>query len=270
MATRYYSNTASATVLSASVTAAATTMTVDATTGWPVSYPFTLVIDPDTASEELVSVTNVAGTTLTVVRGYDNTTGVAHSPGAVVQHVHSAADFADARDHEGSTNGVHGLSGTLVGTSDAQTLTNKTLTDPVVSESSGWTAFTPTLTKITLGDGTLTGYYRKVGRTVHYRIGLVFGSTTSFEPTPLLALPVAPATTYLSADVMGAATLFDSSAGFSSRTNGLVWKEADGSDADVFVVVSNLASNATMAPTVPWTWATGDTLRIAGTYEADS
>ena len=107
-----YSNVAVQTTLSSGVTSGAASLTVAATTGFP-SPDFTLVLDPGTVSEELVLVTGVGGTTLTVTRGYDGTTAVAHDAGAVVRHVHSAKDFKDSRDHEAATADVHGVIGPL-------------------------------------------------------------------------------------------------------------------------------------------------------------
>jgi hypothetical protein len=69
---------------------------VTALSGYPVSTPWTAIIDPDTASEEVVEVTNVSGTTLTVTRGVDGTSGVSHSAGAVFRHGVSARDFDEA------------------------------------------------------------------------------------------------------------------------------------------------------------------------------
>ena len=133
---RYYSSTAKQASLSSSISSVATSITLDLTTGFPTSYLYSLVIDPDTNKEEIVKVTaSGGGTTLTVVRGDDNTTNVSHSAGATVRHIVSAQDFTDFSSHLGSTaspttTGVHGVSGTIVGTSDAQTLSNKTLTAP--------------------------------------------------------------------------------------------------------------------------------------------
>ena len=96
MARRYYSSTAVATTLSASVNNSATSITVTALSGYPNQVPFTAIIDPDTASEEVVTVTAAAGLTLTVTRGVDGTSGVSHNAGAVFRHGVSARDFDEA------------------------------------------------------------------------------------------------------------------------------------------------------------------------------
>ena len=96
MARRYYSSTAVATTLSASANNSTTSITVAALTGYPAQTPFTAIIDPDTASEEVVEVTNVSGTTLTVTRGVDGTSAVSHNAGAVFRHGVSARDFDEA------------------------------------------------------------------------------------------------------------------------------------------------------------------------------
>jgi len=93
MARRYYSSTAQRTTLSSSISDVATSMVVGAVTGFPASTPYTLIIDQDTASEEVVTVTSRSGTTLTVTRAVDGTTATAHSAGATVNHGVSAQDF---------------------------------------------------------------------------------------------------------------------------------------------------------------------------------
>lgn len=124
---RYYSSVAQATTLTAAATAGATTITVAATSGFPASYPYTLVLAPDTAEEEVVTVTGADGLTLSVVRGEDGSTAVAHSAGAGVRHMITARDLREAQEHINATSNVHGATGTLVTTSATQTLTNKTL-----------------------------------------------------------------------------------------------------------------------------------------------
>lgn len=131
MATRYYSSVAAETTLVASITNANTSIELVSVTGLPALTPFTLALDYEAATEELVEVTAVAGTTLTVTRAIDGTSAAPHNAGSRVRHVSSARDFADSRTHEETDTNVHGtgVGSAVVGTTDTQTLENKTLLD---------------------------------------------------------------------------------------------------------------------------------------------
>jgi hypothetical protein len=155
---RFYSNTAQQTTLSGSISAGALTITVVATTGFPGSFPYTLALDYGAATEELVSVTAAAGANLTVTRAYGGTSAQSHSLGAVVRHVYDSTDATDFRTHEAATAAVHGVTGTLVGTSDTQTLANKTLTSPTVNGAalSGTLSGNPTFSGAPTFSGTPT------------------------------------------------------------------------------------------------------------------
>ena len=153
MTTRKYSSRAQQTTLSSPINSTVTTMTVGngpALMGGKTltgSETYTVVIDPDTALEEIVDVTLYGGTggTLTITRGVDNAgTGSAHSAGAVIRHMAIGRDYQEANNHiEASTN-VHGLAVgvAVVGDTTTQTLSNKTLTSPVI-------------TSLTLNDGSI-------------------------------------------------------------------------------------------------------------------
>lgn len=153
---RYYSSTALQTTLTGGITNSTTTITVGSTTGFPGSLPYTLAIDYGSASEELVEVTGVAGLSLTVTRGIDSTSAQSHSAGAIVRHVSSARDFTDSRTHEAATASVHGVNGNLVGETQVQTLTNKTLTSPTINGAGTTLSGTVTGSGLTLA-GTFGG-----------------------------------------------------------------------------------------------------------------
>ena len=157
MAVRKYSSRSQKTTLTSAITSSSNSITVvsgPALMGgitMTAGQTYTVVIDPDTALEEIVDVysasTNpVSGNTLAIVRNINGSIAQAHSAGAEVRHMAIGRDYQEANDHAEATTG-HGATGAVVGTTNTQTLTNKTLTAPVIT--------TPTITSLTLGDGNL-------------------------------------------------------------------------------------------------------------------
>jgi hypothetical protein len=168
---RYYSSTAVDTTLTGAINASATTITVAAVSGFPASYPYTLALDYDTSSEELVNVTAAAGTSLTIVRGQDGTSGISHDAGAAVKHVISGRDLREPQEHMAASSAVHGVTGSVVGTSDTQTLSNKTLTTPTIGSFVNAThAHTAAATGGTLTAGAV--YYGFNSNTGNYTLAL--------------------------------------------------------------------------------------------------
>lgn len=267
MALRNYSSTAARTTLSAGVTAVTTTLTVAATTGFPAA-PFVLAVNAGATAQELVLVTNVAGTTLTVTRGYDSTVASAHDAGAVVEHSHAAIEFREANAHVNATTGVHGTTGDLVGTTQVQTLTNKTLTAPAATGSLAnfgvaWTAYVPTLTGATQGNGTLTGAYIQIGKTVHFWARFVLGSTSAVSGTIALGLPVAPSVAHAHSGLQS----FITDPGVNNYVGIPV---LSGATCQTYLMVTS-GAHATLGvtnATTPMTWATSDEVLVNGSYEA--
>jgi hypothetical protein len=152
MTTRKYSSRSQQTTLTSTITAGVTSMVVGSASqllgGATISGSerFTVVIDPDTAVEEIVDVTAVNGDTLTIARGVEvSGVGQIHSAGAFIRHMAIGRDYREANLHieasaaynDGtSTHALHGIAsdeGDVVGTGKSQTLTNKTLTSPIIT-----------------------------------------------------------------------------------------------------------------------------------------
>lgn len=134
MTSRFFTNTASTGTITSTLNntdASTVLITLTAITGWP-STPCTAAINYGQADEEIVLVTAVSGTSVTVTRGFDGSPKRNHSPNATLTHIGAAIDFSEANSHINSSSGVHGITGSVVGTSDAQSLSNKTLVVPTI------------------------------------------------------------------------------------------------------------------------------------------
>jgi len=135
MTVRKYSSRSQQTTLASGLAAGAGTMSVvsgSALMGGKTpssSETYTVVIDPDTAVEEIVDVSNYSsGNTLTITRGRDGSSDVAHSAGAVVRHMIIGRDLQEANDHIENTTTAHGVTlANVVKTTDTGTVTNTML-----------------------------------------------------------------------------------------------------------------------------------------------
>jgi hypothetical protein len=173
---RNYSATAVQTTLNGSMSAASTgdvsaSVSVLSVSGFPGTFPYTLIIAPDTSKEEVVTVTGGTGTTLNMVRGQDGTTAVSHAAGVSVRHGVSAREFKELQTHisargvdtdtallNGVDTHIHGIAlgdGDVVGTAKVQTLSNKTFTGSFTASAA--TFVSPTITTPTISGGSISG-----------------------------------------------------------------------------------------------------------------
>ena len=107
MARKYFSNTAVATTLSASISDSDSSLTVNSSTGYP-AVPFAIAINAGTSSEEVILVGAKSGTTFSsLTRGHDTTTARAHTSGASIKHVATAEDFTGLWTHDHDTADGH-------------------------------------------------------------------------------------------------------------------------------------------------------------------
>ena len=151
---RNYRSIAEPKTLNGNVTNITTQITLNNITGLP-SPPYVLVINPDTANEEVVLVTTnqdgVTAPTLKVERAIETgSTAKAHTDKDVVRHMIVGSDLQLVHDHLDNTTTAHGATGAVVGTTNTQTLENKRLTTPKINEAVNLTA---TSTELNVLDG---------------------------------------------------------------------------------------------------------------------
>jgi len=168
MTTRKYSSRSQQTTLTGALTSSGTSATVVSGTallgGVTISAgeTFTVVIDPDTALEEIVDITAVSTNTLTITRAIDSSSGQAHSAGAIVRHMAIGRDYREANAHIENVTTAHGLTiGDVITTTNSKTITGKTISAAdntltgVVTLTGSQTLTNKILTSPTINGGTV-------------------------------------------------------------------------------------------------------------------
>jgi hypothetical protein len=137
-------------------------------------------------------------------------------------------------------------------------------------ESTAWTAYTPTITAdgggFALNNGTLTGRYKQIGKTVFFKLKFVFGSTTNAGSGHWnFSLPV----TAYDSDFTFSASILDS---------GVAWYGGIGNGnytgSTTTFAVNVTSPDAAVATWVvvgnggPFSWGAADNITITGSYEA--
>ncbi len=133
MPRREHKGGAAATTLSSGILSSSTAFSVVDGSGYPTGVigPFYVSLG-EGATVEKVLCASRTGNNFTVSggaagRGVDDTLAVDHAAGVKVQHVLAAVEVDEHNAHVNATTAVHGITGDVVGRTDAQTLTNKSI-----------------------------------------------------------------------------------------------------------------------------------------------
>lgn len=146
------------------------------------------------------------------------------------------------------------------GTDDTKYVTSKAIKDANVNVGV-WTSYTPATANITVGNGTLTASYCRIGNTIHFYINFILGSTSAISTSPYFALPV----TAKIANIVSTVILLDANVGLYFGT---LEPSANGALPTTILSNGTYTSLSAITSSVPFIWTTSDFIKISGTYEA--
>jgi uncharacterized membrane protein len=125
----------------------------------------------------------------------------------------------------------------------------------------GWTTWTPTLTNMTLGNGTVTARYQKIGKIVNGYFQFVLGTTSAISSFPNFSLPITPSQGFMTFPAWykdeGVNDYFGMVA---TLTSGNLWPR-------VGYAVGTYVSDYAISATIPFTWGATDRFFCEFSYE---
>ena len=173
-------------------------------------------------------------------------------------HIHTTL-LANAGTGPTGATGATGLGGAVGSTGP---------TGPAAADANAWStysvAWTASVSNPSIGDGTLTGRYKQIGKTTFVYVKMQAGSSTTFgSGSWRFSLPVnTNASTYAILPM----TMLDNG---SSWYQGLAYTEYEGDASYVTPVWDRGATgSAPVNATTPYTWVSTDSLTFSGSYES--
>jgi hypothetical protein len=128
------------------------------------------------------------------------------------------------------------------------------------------TAYTPTITSFTLGNGTSDWSYVRVNKLVFVKGKITFGSTSSFTGTPSFTFPFTASSFYGAQSYFGNAFILDS--GVAAYSGFCVALSTSAFEVSATLVNATYASQNAFNATTPMTWTTNDSFTVSFVYEA--
>jgi hypothetical protein len=128
--------------------------------------------------------------------------------------------------------------------------------------SGAWITWTPTISNVSIGNGTVSARYQQTGNVISFSVKVTFGSTTTISGSPSISLPVvANSPAYFAVNV--------TDSGVASYTaNGIIPSSVLSTIfLDLIDTTSSRAISAAFSSTSPFTWGTNDNFTISGSYE---
>lgn len=137
----------------------------------------------------------------------------------------------------------------------------------IAAQLAAWTTYTPVWTSNgtapSLGNGTITGRYKQIGKTVTVTIKIVFGSTSTFGTSAyFFSLPVTASGLN---DFVGSAYMRDTSGTSSGHYNGISVITAA---APTVLTAYEGSGHLQLQQTLPVVWVSTDFFEFTITYEA--
>lgn len=257
MATSFYQvkNNAKTTITNNPLTAGGLSITLASSTGskFPTTgntwlgtiWDAVTYSDPsDDPNMEIVLIDSRSTDTLTVNasgRGFAGTTGVSHATG-------SAFRLLFTKEHADQWS-------TAINTLEAR---------PDVGTYTPWTDWTPTLTNITKGSGTIAARYTQIGKIVHYYLKVTLAADSSVSSGPRFSLPVATSSSF--SGLLGYARLVE--AGVATREGRASFVDVNTAEIYAFDASATYLTAVAVSATIPFVWGTADLFIVHGSYEA--
>lgn len=158
---------------------------------------------------------------------------------------------------------------------DGAKLADASITNAKLSTSAGeiggaWASWTPTWTTLTIGNATVVGKYKQVGKLVFFKLLVTLGNTSSFgSGDTTFSLPVTSTSDYVQfSSIIGQARFTDTGGSPSSYLGHVCWHSTTAAALQSELASSTYVNGNNVDADEPHTWAATDVISAQGFYEA--